>query len=544
MFATNVFNYWNNNLSKWRKKVVREDIISNAGNQLYRRMVTQPTGKRSKSLLDKMEILLHAQIKQQRENKRKVSQRWICLTAQKIQRELDKQNSTRLSNTFKASRGWFHRFLKRWHIKFRKRKSGKKRSTDENMEAILKWYAYYREEVLPKRVGEDLAQFSDKYGRYPPHLRYNVDQVPLPFIVSQDSTYTLGDDMDIQVSGHGKGDPRKRQFTMHIVMNAGVGFLRDGYIELICRGKIMDGTRFSLAERSQWHPDVKMYFQKNAWMDRNVMAHSAERFNDHIKTRWGPEAKALLTCDNLDAHVFSGTKEIFGKEGRVFLFCFPPQVTEAIQPIDAGYGRSIRCAIGRLLDNWLMESDNMEKWETGMTAGERRVLISHFVAAANTEVLKMDESRVSCFERCGVLLTLDGSDDELIRPQGCTQLPVKIPTTVDLTGENFNEPEEILQPEIWDFGITEEDSEIHEGLPVDEAEEGELAVHAEGDSDESLPTLPAVADEESEPEEEEKEDDGPAVAVPDPEENALIGAHSRSGRRVAPKKRFPCEGFY
>ena len=55
----------------------------------------------------------------------------------------------------------------------------------------------------------------------------------------------------MQIAGHGKGDLRKRQFTMHIYMNAGEGNKRDGWIELICNGKVLEGGRFSLAERSQ-----------------------------------------------------------------------------------------------------------------------------------------------------------------------------------------------------------------------------------------------------------------------------------------------------
>ena len=137
--------------------------------------------------------------------------------------------------------------------------------------------------------------------------------------------------------------------------------------------------------------------------------------------------KALLICDNIDAHVYDATKDILAKDGRVFLLCFPPNVTEAIQPIDTGYGQSMRCAIGRLLDNWLMESDNLEVRERGSTASECRILISNFVAAANDEVMKNESSRISCFRRCGVLLTLYGTGDVLIKPQGCRKLPLSIP---------------------------------------------------------------------------------------------------------------------
>ena len=66
-----------------------------------------------------------------------------------------------------------------------------------------------------------------------------------------------------------------------------------------------------------------------------------------------------------------------------------------------------------------MESDNLEVWERGLTTSERSILISNFVAVANDEVMKNESSCLSCFRRCGVLLTLDGTGDELIKPQGC-----------------------------------------------------------------------------------------------------------------------------
>ena len=226
--------------------------------------------------------------------------------------------------------------------------------------------------MLPQRTGENLMQYTDKWGRFPPHLRYNMDQAPLPFVVNQEITYTLDCDNDVHKAGHGKGDSLKRQFTLHIYVNAGVGEQRDGYIELICKGKVLLGGRFSPAERAAWDKRVNMYFQKNAWMDREVMATSAVNFNNHVKERWGNDTKVLLTTDNLDAHVYQETKKLLAKDERVFVLYFPPNCTEAIQPIDVGYGRSIRCCIGRCLDAWLMEANYLKLWEKSMAASERR----------------------------------------------------------------------------------------------------------------------------------------------------------------------------
>ena len=186
----------------------------------------------------------------------------------------------------------------------------------------------------------------------------------------------------------------------------------------------------------------------------------------------------------MDAHVCDETKKVLS-DGNVFLFCLPPTVTEAIQAIDAGYGRSVRCAIGRLLNEWLMAGDNIERWESekGMTAAERRVLISSLVSKANKSSLANDSMRIGCFERTGMLLTVDGSDDDKIRPQGLSQsfLPVKVPNVVDLTAEDPGNPTEVVTPEELDRGWTEEDSALHESdanvtpgdVVVDEVVEGE-----------------------------------------------------------------------
>ena len=268
---------------------------------------------------------------------------------------------------------------------------------------------------------------------------------------------------DVQISGTGKGDLRKRQFTMNIWTNAGEGEDADGYVELICKGKVLGGKYFKQIERAAWAKDVPMYFQKNAWMDRSVMEVSAKNFCDHVKKRWGDQ-KMLVFCDNLDAHVCDATKKIFA-DGNVFLFCLPPSVTEAVQAIDAGYGRSMRCAVGRALNEWLMKDENMEKWESekGLTAPDRRVLISNLVSKANQEVLKNDTARIGCFQRTGMLLTLDGSDDDKIRPQGLSKkfLPVTVPDFVDVSVDPAT-PSEIVREEDQEEGLTEEDEALHE----------------------------------------------------------------------------------
>ena len=159
----------------------------------------------------------------------------------------------------------------------------------------------------------------------------------------------------------------------------------------------------------------------------------------------------LVICDNfLDAHVAPETREVFAADQTVFVCYLPPSVTEAIQPIDAGFGRSLRCGVGRRLDSWLMEESNLELWEAGMTASQRRVLISNIVAEAKKEALANDKMQAGCFERTtGCLLTPDGSGDEKICPQGCskTKLPLQIPQALVDLSYDPNQVGKVVTPE-------------------------------------------------------------------------------------------------
>ena len=130
-----------------------------------------------------------------------------------------------------------------------------------------------------------------------------------------------------------------------------------------------------------------------------------------------------MSSDNLSAHIADDVKKTFA-DGHMFLLYFPPLTTESLQPIDAGYGRSIRCHIGHLLDEWLMTDENLEKWESKLTASERRVLMTHLVAEANDLALMDDRMRVGCFKCTGLLMDYTKSEfDDDIKPKAlCPKL--------------------------------------------------------------------------------------------------------------------------
>ena len=108
------------------------------------------------------------------------------------------------------------------------------------------------------------------------------------------------------------------------------------------------GKRIKAEETARYDPKVDMFWQKNAWVDGVVMIKLAAKFVEEKIRRHGDEW-IVLYADNLSAHLNPEVKQIFGN-AHVLLIYFPPNMTEMVQPIDAGYGRSLRAAIGRELD--------------------------------------------------------------------------------------------------------------------------------------------------------------------------------------------------
>ena len=68
----------------------------------------------------------------------------------------------------------------------------------------------------------------------------------------------------------------------------------------------------------------------------------------------------------------------------------------------------------------MIQADNIERWESKMTAGERRILSIGFLDKAMWKVMTQEHEtmRVGCFERTGCLLTFiaNHEHDQRIKP--------------------------------------------------------------------------------------------------------------------------------
>ena len=97
----------------------------------------------------------------------------------------------------------------------------------------------------------------------------------------------------------------------------------------------------------------------------------------------------------------------------------PPNETDQVQPIDRGMGRQIKVYLGQLLDEWLDDEDNLEKWESNkLTASDRRTPPRPLVLQGLHEGAPGRGQAQVLRARSGALLTADGTDDDLIKLEG------------------------------------------------------------------------------------------------------------------------------
>lgn len=68
---------------------------------------------------------------------------------------------------------------------------------------------------------------------------------------------------------------------------------------------------------------------------------------------------------------------------------------------------------GRVLNIWLGQGNNLERWMSdSLTASDRCVLITQWVGAAMEIVDTRPSYRFRLFEKCGMAMTVDGSGDD------------------------------------------------------------------------------------------------------------------------------------
>ena len=103
------------------------------------------------------------------------------------------------------------------------------------------------------------------------------------------------------------------------------------------------------------------------------------------------------------------------------VYLLPSDETDKCQHVDQGEGYLIKKLMGNELDKYLEKKDNLERWQSpsALTASERRILFTQWLGQAwQTTESGYAGTRRKLFKKTGSVMTADGSDDDLIRPEG------------------------------------------------------------------------------------------------------------------------------
>ncbi|KAK3245648.1 hypothetical protein CYMTET_44798 [Cymbomonas tetramitiformis] len=314
---------------------------------------------------------------------------------------------------FQAKKDWRRRFCRRFKIARRRRTNNKGKSKGDREAEILQWHVGLYQLLRGERAPEPV-QLDEKWGRFTPAQRINVDQSPLGFISGLQDTYAEKGPREVWISTPSGSSLEKRQCTLQVCYAADVASgKKQCKLALIFRG---EGKRITELERLSWDKRVDVYFQTNAWADRALCLAWLER-------TYGPWAKTidgekLLLMDNLDGQVNMPFREQLKESWDTLAWYFKPNCTDLLQPVDRHIAQYLKSLIAKELENWLEDDDNLAKWESGQfTASERRVLLTLWSGEAYEKLCAMLEFLQKSFLGSGCLLTVDLSDVDKVAPQ-------------------------------------------------------------------------------------------------------------------------------
>ena len=478
----------------------------------------------------RMEQKVYAMLKDRRARGRKCSPRWLSHTALHVLRVDFPEVAL---NGFKGGKNWRIRFLKRFNLAKRKKTNRKLVGFEGKKLALQMHFKSFREYI------QSGVQRDPKYGRFPPHARLNVDQVPIPFINCMDETYEERGAKRVWVN---QLNPalHKRQATAQLCFrpaeppppNSEDAVVVEHFKKamqaqprqaIVFRGK-GNITQLERLSRSQ---NIDYYWQANAWVDRHVALEwvdtTMKQFVDANKEAGAAAEEYLLLQDNLDAQKQPEYHRRLNDLG-IISYMLPPSHTEDVQPVDDGYGMLTKMYMGEEMEKWLEDDTNMERWDSGaLSASDRRILMSHWFDKATKRALE-GTTKLKWFQHTGALMTADGTDDELIKLEGMpkgtvlefmhVELRSQAGTSRESTSGTAEDRSETCAPDAHEQDVDHDMAD--EGCLDEEDDPAEVD---EGDAPENLFAIPSGFQLASAP------PDAAALEFRNPSAEGLIGLH-------------------
>lgn len=132
-----------------------------------------------------------------------------------------------------------------------------------------------------------------------------------------------------------------------------------------------------------------------------------------------PEAQKpkLLTADVHKAQKTPGVTNKLKRECKTEVELVPPGCTSLVQPLDVAFNAEFKEAIDQLQTEHM--HNHLEQYvNNSLSASARRILIIKWVGAAWVQMSQKKEMVQRAFKKCGISLSIDGSQDAAIKIHG------------------------------------------------------------------------------------------------------------------------------
>eukprot|EP00974_Lingulodinium_polyedra_P102618 9937140-Lingulodinium_polyedra.AAC.1 len=196
----------------------------------------------------------------------------------------------------------YRSFMTEHGFAWRTQTNVRKDTPEESIAKMDRWIIQFREVALQPVVGIPPPgyEFCAAFGRFSVARRFNMDQVPLQFVM-EGKKRTWAGRVERQQNFIKCAAPHaglcKRQATLQLCLSARASGPHPRPA-VIFRGK---GEKLLAREKEMWAEGVAVFFQKSAWMDLTTLqAWHTEVMTPFLQQNF-PNQETMTTCDNLEA---------------------------------------------------------------------------------------------------------------------------------------------------------------------------------------------------------------------------------------------------